>query len=417
MKKLVLVLFSLIFFLGAAFAACGANSVIYTVDSPVNNESFSLGVPFTLQISADTFAAKPCDTDLEFQYDEETGGASFIRIKDNSPFNPPTNFVEAQDFPGNITFYPTFTIADPTPAVKSVSLVCNKAGTYILKVYSSEVIGISTEVTINCLSNSPPNGQFLVPAFDTVIYKKDNETGAPDAFPYTIQWEANDAEDTLKYDIRVIEAGNPIPYDSASGLVVPSYQTTISDFNKFTFEVDIIEDPPGTNTTTIYSETVFVKEQNFSTLSIEDLNVFPESLQGNEKIYASVTVRNNSPDTVDINALFNFFDFPGEQYAFPGCPTCAQANVPPFSKATLYISTSTETGHTLSVDPGDYNIHIVIQERLVGSTAIRNEIQSFGHFVGLYPTKPVSVPETNFISVILVSLVVILITTKKRNNK
>ena len=419
MNKLVLVLFSFILFSGLAFAApCGVNNVVIVINNPLANDYFTIGDTFDFELNVNTLATPPCDTDLEFRYDAGTSGVSFVRIKDNSPFDPPgTDYIEAQDLPGNITSYPIFTI--PGPVLESVSLTCNQVGTYILQGYSSEMfMGANPEVTIHCVANSPPTGHFLVPEFDTILYKKDNDDdGDPDDAPfnYDISWFAEDAEgDTLTYDLEVFQEGDPTPpYFSDSDILSP-YSVPISDFGKYTFTAYLKDTASPPNVTAIYSQSLFVKEQIFSTLSIEDLNVFPDSLHGGDKIYVGVTVRNNSPDTVDINVLFKFKDFPGEDYAPPGCGTCTQANVPPFSKATLTIPVG---GHTLSeMDPGDYNIYIIIKENVVGSNTIRNKVHSFGHFVVVQRTRTVSVPETNFISIVLISLAVLMMTRKKKND-
>lgn len=409
MKKLVL--FFLVFFASSVFAlATCIDLSILNITQPADDFTLYQTESFTFEAevwSTDVVVDPPlqqCTAEVTFEYDEGTGGVSFDRIKD-PVYTPASGFVYLESEADSTLQYAD--IINVAYVYIPITVTCNTAGDYDLRLSSPSGGGTtSATITIHCLpiANSPPTGQFLIPAFDTVLYKKDNGTGVPDPFTYTTTWEASDAEsDPLEYDIRVLKGG--VQVDSASGLANPTYNATINDFNEYTFEVDIKD--TESNITTIYSETVLVKDQNFSTLSIADLSLFPEAIYGDGTIDANLTARNNSPDVVDINVIFfnDFFDDAGA-----GFHAFGQLNVPPFSK----VSFSMSEGFS-DLSPGDYNVRVVVKEYVGGSINPRNIVESYAFFVVLQPTRPVSMPETNLIAIVLISLAVILITRKKSN--
>ncbi|MFH1695964.1 MAG: hypothetical protein ABH850_06090 [Candidatus Micrarchaeota archaeon] len=401
MKKIIFILFFLLFLTQGVFAypSCdpvnGHNTVFVTINLPSDGYTRLVGQTFTYQLqvrSADIFSAGPCTTDLEFRYDEKTDGASYVRIKD-SVFDPGPDFFEEST--GLALTNQTVNLEDIDGGTADVEIKCNSPGTYKLKGYSTALGGIDSSNIINVICNAPPNspptGNFTSPALGDVIAVYGNS--------YRLEWDVPpDPEgDPVDFDVDSNVAGNLATNITEKYFDVSGLLPDIHYFFTVTID-DHISTPLA-----IKSGTLIGKKLN-NTLSISDLYITPDVIYGNESIDVNLTVRNNSPDPVDINVFFynDEFDSNPVQKAIPF--------LAPYSKASFSMHEDFSGSPILA---GDYNVTVRIKESVIGDSSIRTDTKYYVYFTVLAENRSISAPETNFFVVILIALSVVLIARKK----
>ncbi len=359
--------------------------------NPVDDKTYAQGEAFIINAQlADMTTLKPCELNLTFEYDNASGGASFERIPD-SIYQPANKGLEA--VPPDKT-YNVVSIPPANSIEFPITVKCSKTGTYQLRLSSDQVPIPSSVVTINCLANNSPVGDFTSPAVHSSVYGSS----------YRIEWDAFDPEsDPLNFDLNW--EGPAGPTDCIPKCSITNSYYELSGLTPGDYFFTVVIDDGSNDSVVIESETLTVFS-TINTISLAELEIFPQAIYGEGKVNVNLTVRNNSNAEVKYEVTTTVSDSAIIDDEI-------KDNIEAFDKASFLLEHDFSSA---KLKPGDYVITIEVEEFFsIGGGPTGNTLKTYAYFTVKKDKESVSgLPETNLFFVFLAIISVLFILRKRK---